>query len=554
MAYPEGHPINIPTSEESDDDYSTKTKIVKLNRNNWHDWKSAFEDVVIGKGHEEILSEDWIKEHLDSKTYRRKNALALSLLRTSVDKDLQSCIKASKSNFLKAYKALALERGENSLIVIGDALIRLVNLTYEPGKSLCEYTSAFKNAYVNLTEMIEGQPPEERIMNVLSGLAAVLFIKSLRLDDVMSSLVSTLYDLRPFTLETISNRVLLEDSRRVLNSTESSYFTSKPRSIPRQPPRGTPHHDKNKQLFRPKSVIPTKKNPQSQYPDQIAAQIKRLDREIKQLKTAHSINAVEEDSHEGTSEVAEECANLVSDKDEDPEECGFLAQEDTIYNVNYSCMPSCELVYDSGASRSTVCNISLLQDPRPIHKNLNTYGGSIKITHVGKLDVGGTTIYPVFYAPQGPRNLISATKLEDHGLKVVHKHRMVLVKLANSVVYRFPRIGNLYIAHHNPMNEINLVGVNRSNKDWHVALGHPSDVYLKKFLSLHNIRPQSIPSLLSCKVCLECKMKQRSHSNPLPTLTKPFHRLHLDVLQITPPCKQFASYILAIIDDFSRFN
>lgn len=150
--------------------------------------------------------------------------LALSLLRTSVNKDLQSCIKSSKSNFTKAYQALAAKCGENSLVVVGDAPIWMVNLTYEPWKSLREHTLAFKNAYINLCEMIDGFPPSKQIMNVSTGLAAILFIKSLRLDEMMSSLVSTLYDLQPFTMENVAETVLLEDSRRVPNSTKSTYY------------------------------------------------------------------------------------------------------------------------------------------------------------------------------------------------------------------------------------------------------------------------------------------------------------------------------------------
>lgn len=222
----EGHPIFTPESDDSDADYSTKSEIVKLNRHNWHDWKNAFEDILIGKGHEEILYNEWIKENSGTKTYRRKNALALSLLRNAVDRDLLSCIKLSKSDFSKAYKLLAVECGKNSLIVIGDALIRLVNLTYEPGKSLREHTSVFKDAYVNLSEMIEAQPRENKIINVSSALAAIFFIKSLRMDDLISSITSTLYDIWPFSLEAVSTRVLLEDSRRKSNSIESSSPTS----------------------------------------------------------------------------------------------------------------------------------------------------------------------------------------------------------------------------------------------------------------------------------------------------------------------------------------
>lgn len=245
-----GHPINIPTSEDSEDDYSTKTKIVKLNWHNWHNWKSAFEDVIIGKGHKEILNKDWVKENATTKTYRQKNALALSLLRTSIDKDLQSCIKSSKSKFAKAYQALALECGEKSLIVVGEALIWLVNITYKPGRSLCKHTSSFKDAYVNLSEMIEGQPPEEQVMNVSTGLAAILFIKSLQLNKVMSSLISTLYNLQPFTLEAMSNRVMLEDSQRVSNSTKLSYYVGRQLKPQRQVPQNPVNHNNARQPFK----------------------------------------------------------------------------------------------------------------------------------------------------------------------------------------------------------------------------------------------------------------------------------------------------------------
>lgn len=69
MAKRMGHPILIPQSDDSDNDYSTKSKIVKQNRHNWHNWKSAFEDIIIGKGHKEIISDKWIKNNLLTKTY-----------------------------------------------------------------------------------------------------------------------------------------------------------------------------------------------------------------------------------------------------------------------------------------------------------------------------------------------------------------------------------------------------------------------------------------------------------------------------------------------------
>lgn len=123
MAESGGHPIHIPYSNNSDDNYTTKSKIVKLNRNNWHHWKSAFEDIIIGKGYKEILDKEWIKNNAHTKTYQRKKALALSLLRNSIERDLLSCVKSNKSKFNKAYRLLANKCGESLLIVISDALI-----------------------------------------------------------------------------------------------------------------------------------------------------------------------------------------------------------------------------------------------------------------------------------------------------------------------------------------------------------------------------------------------------------------------------------------------
>lgn len=95
----QGHDIQIKdsSSHQSDDDYSTKLKLVKLNRHNWHDWKPRFEHLLIGKGHEEILDRKWIESHQGTETYRKKNSYAISLLYKVVERDLQSKIKSSQN-------------------------------------------------------------------------------------------------------------------------------------------------------------------------------------------------------------------------------------------------------------------------------------------------------------------------------------------------------------------------------------------------------------------------------------------------------------------------
>ncbi|MBW0483795.1 hypothetical protein O181_023510, partial [Austropuccinia psidii MF-1] len=70
---------------------------------------------------------------------------------------------------------------------------------------------------------------------------------------------------------------------------------------------------------------------------------------------------------------------------------------------------------------------------------MQTFSGIIEITLMGKLNLGGYTLYPVYYAPQGCSNLISASQLEDHGLRSYQKNQTIIVKSGNQIVPTFPR-------------------------------------------------------------------------------------------------------------------
>jgi hypothetical protein len=113
-------------------------------------------------------------------------------------------------------------------------------------------------------------------------------------------------------------------------------------------------------------------------------------------------------------------ANMVEERDEvdcdpenedkefyvdDPDELGFMLI-DEVDELNANGLPSSpentNLIFDSGASKSTLCKYHLLTDPKPVSKSINIYLGSISITHVGKFNLGGTLIYPVYFAPNGP--------------------------------------------------------------------------------------------------------------------------------------------------------
>ena len=113
-------------------------------------------------------------------------------------------------------------------------------------------------------------------------------------------------------------------------------------------------------------------------------------------------------------------ANVVEERDEvdygpenedkefyvdDPDELGYMPI-DEVDELNANGLPispkNTALIFDLGASKSALCNYHLLTDPNPVSNSINTYLGSINITHVGKFNLGGTLIYPVYFAPNGP--------------------------------------------------------------------------------------------------------------------------------------------------------
>lgn len=348
---------------------------------------------------------------------------------------------------------------------------------------------------------------------------------------------------------------MLEDSRRESHDSETSYLAlpsdsiSRGRFKPRRSPQSTRSSALRPGPAPPKPVAPTRKSPGKKDSD-IQARVNQLAEELKRLQNQLSFNSIEED----VEETDEEIVDALREVETNPDVCGFYTHHEGIYSTTSSTRCRQELVYDSGASRSIVCDCSLLLELTPLAKSLNTYGGKIQITHVGKLNIGGMHIYLVYFAPEGPRNLVLATQLEDHGLKILHQHRTILIKLSGKIIFWFLCVGNLYVAHLNgsrPLVSYSLT-VPHPNVDWHLILGHPSDEYLRKFLSLHSItnhNPQF--SLTNCEVCKLCKIKRSPHSNPLPSSSTPFHWLHMDVLQISPPSKHGMHCILVIIDDFS---
>jgi hypothetical protein len=63
--------------------------------------------------------------------------------------------------------------------------------------------------------------------------------------------------------------------------------------------------------------------------------------------------------------------------------------------------------------------------------------------------------------------------------------------MGTRIVKHFPGVGNLYVSTiPNTLVVDNLFAISEKDalKDWHIILVHPSNVYVKKFLDVFNIK------------------------------------------------------------------
>lgn len=146
-------------------------------------------------------------------------------------------------------------------------------------------------------------------------MAAILFLKSLCNNSLLSSLVQFSYNLHPSTLDAVTNRIMLEDSGRESHDSKTTYLThmSKPHA------QGTP---KSRQpavpTQPPRSVAPTRKLPSKSNPE-LQTRVTQLAEELKKLQSQLSLNAIEEDAESTTEEIADS----VSVDTSNPEVSGF---------------------------------------------------------------------------------------------------------------------------------------------------------------------------------------------------------------------------------------
>ncbi|PLW11799.1 hypothetical protein PCANC_26346 [Puccinia coronata f. sp. avenae] len=451
------------------------------------------------------MNVNWVTANKATPEFRQMSAWAMNKLYSLVKSKLHPVLTSHEGDIYGAFKALSAACGEKSVLRLCNKLYALINMSYTSEMSMAQHLSEFWKNYTSLTTTIDANPD---FMSMSTGLAAALLLRSFNQDESLTSLIQSLYNLNPLTFEKVYDRLLLEDTRKTSKETENAFHVNQSKrqgKLPSGPSRFSSttrgfassrgnHRGGNSTQNNFQGVKPTRPAPNKQ--DDMSDQFSKMFNAHWCKYMAGQANLADDDNEEEY-ELDQEDEEFLID---DPEDTGFLILDEVNANGIPAAPEQTTLIFDSGSSKSTLCDYHLLVDPKPVTKAINTYSGSISITHVGKFNLG-----------LAPRTIS-----------------------ANYV---------LNVSDPSP------------DLDYHILLGHPSDEYLRQFLKLSHIKPVNPQQTArNCEVCIQCKLKKTPHINPLPTADCPFKTLHMDVLQITPPSKTSLKYILVIIDDYSRFN
>ncbi|MBW0551312.1 hypothetical protein O181_091027 [Austropuccinia psidii MF-1] len=201
--------ILLDINDSSSDEEVIKARMTKLTRTNWVQWSCQFKNYLIRKGMDDLLdppSEDVKK----TTKFKKRNGGALTLLWSSVSTEFEGVLLNNKTSFYNYWVGLGNCCGKNSVVVICQMLHKLVNLRYEPGSSLEKHVDEFHRIHASYLSISANS---SITMSLSASMATAFFLQSLDNDKELSSLCQTLYDIKPFNVNTITDRVSIEHSR-----------------------------------------------------------------------------------------------------------------------------------------------------------------------------------------------------------------------------------------------------------------------------------------------------------------------------------------------------
>ncbi|OAV94236.1 hypothetical protein PTTG_27077 [Puccinia triticina 1-1 BBBD Race 1] len=399
----------------------SKICIKKINRKNFAAWSYHLEQYINGQGNNELFSKSYHKKpHV--KKYKKKNLAAISLLLSTVCKELHPEIR-THSNFFDAWNALARACGKDSIVVICEKLFKLLSLEYDPSSSLQAHISAFKNLNTKLLVLTASN---KELMEISSGLLAVFFLQNINQEEKLSSLVQTLYDVKPFGLQTVTDRIGIEQI--CWGGDKESVMTAGSKGKGNSSSSGSARGGRGG--FR--GVAPTFHT--------CANQGSPMEQRLANLERALAANQLSSNTSVRVMDDQQPQESISRSNNSDAGESWFHIDINPETIMTSGVVRDTKLIFDTGATGSAVCNLLMLSDIKEIPcKKIATFSSPLFTTHSGTLKLGDMNISPVLYVPGASVNVLSCAQAEDHGVRVVHKEGLFLLKRGNTVVKSFKR-------------------------------------------------------------------------------------------------------------------
>ncbi|MBW0536593.1 hypothetical protein O181_076308 [Austropuccinia psidii MF-1] len=138
------------------------------------------------------------------------------MLWSSISPEFEGILLNNKTLFFDCWEALGNACGKDSIITLSRTLHKLINLCYYPGSSLETHIDEFQKLHENYQSLTMSTTTK---IQLSSDMAAVFFLHSLYNEKELSSLCQTLYDIKPFNLNAITDCVAVEHTHRQSDST-----------------------------------------------------------------------------------------------------------------------------------------------------------------------------------------------------------------------------------------------------------------------------------------------------------------------------------------------
>lgn len=228
---------------------------------------------------------------------------------------------------------------------------------------------------------------------------------------------------------------------------------------------------------------------------------------------------------------------------------------------------------DSGAS-SHMCNSKLLftsyvefQSPEPISSakagvTFHALGkGTVNAKFINDGKITTATLHNVLYAPDLDTNLISVSKLSDHGVEISFRGSRCYLKGSTGDFGYADRVGSLYhlrmtVTAHRAHIVSSHADISQDINKWHRRLGHVSESRILEMARAGTVNGMVITDtsvLGRCEACILGKHAATASPGTNRRATHPFERIHSDILFMGDASLGGAKYVVTFIDEHSGY-